>query len=276
MDKSKILAFILIIVIVSIFSGCNESVEDENVPTNVNLLPFSSLFQGYVKDSNGNNIQNVEVVISNSKYDWQETNYTSSAGFYSFNVFSGYFVINTNHEYYEAEQIGKNIEKNQTIWVNFSLSDLRDDFTFTRLNGKNDKLSNYRGKVVIVDMWATWCNPCKAVMPELKKAYDDTSRDEVEIISINIDARETAKMIQDFIDEFAESGIELNWIFGMDTGDVLSEKYMKEGAIPTLAIFDQKGRLHFRKAGVVAYEEIPYYFPETTPLLAPIIEELLE
>jgi thiol-disulfide isomerase/thioredoxin len=276
MEKSKIVIFIFIILLVSIFSGCNESMKDENVPTDVNLLPFSSVFKGYVKDSKGNNIENLKIAVSNSKYDWQDTNYTSSSGFYSFSVFSGYFVINTEHEYYEAEKTGKNIENNQTIWVNFSLTDLRDDFTFSLLNGKNDKLSNYRGKVVLVDMWATWCNPCSAVMPELKKAYDDTSRDEVEIISINIDARENAKMIQDFIDEFAESGIELNWIFGMDTGNVLSEKYMKEGAIPTLAIFDQMGRLHFRKAGVVAYEEIPYYFPDTTPLLAPIIDELLE
>lgn len=276
MEQLKIVTFILIIIIVSIFSGCNESIQEENPSTDVNLLPFNSIFMGYVKDSKGNHIENVKIEISNSKYDWQETNYSSIDGFYSFTVFSGYFVINTNHEYYEVEQTGKNIEKNQTIWVNFSLTDLREDFTFSLLNGKSDKLSNYRGKVVIVDMWATWCNPCAAVMPELKKAYDATSRDEVEIISINIDSRENAKMIQDFIDEFAESGIELNWIFGMDTGNVLSEKYMKEGAIPTLAIFDQKGILYFRKAGVVAYEEIPYYFPETTPLLAPILEELLD
>jgi len=276
MEKGKIVVFILIIIIVSIFAGCNESMQEENTSTDVNLLPLNSIIMGYVKDSKENNIENIKVEISNSKYDWQETNYTSTDGFYSFTVFNGYFVIKTNHEYYEAEQTGKNIEKNQTIWVNFSLTDLREDFSFSLLNGKSDKLSNYRGKVVLVDMWATWCNPCAAVMPELKKAYDATSRDEVEIISINIDSRENAKIIQDFIDEFAESGIQLNWIFGMDTGNVLSEKYMKEGAIPTLAIFDQKGILYFRKAGVVAYEEIPYYFPETTPLLAPILEELLD
>ena len=62
----------------------------------------------------------------------------------------------------------------------------------------------------------------------------------------------------------------------MATDGSISEKYMKEGAIPTLAIFDQKGRLHYRKAGVVAYKEVPYYFPENTPLLEPILEELLK
>jgi len=110
---------------------------------------------------------------------------------------------------------------------------------------------------------------------ELKKAYDSYSRDDLEIISINIDSRENAKTIQDFRDQFSEIGVELDWIFGMDSEGIVSEKYMNEGAIPTLAIFDSKGRLHFRKAGVVAFEEIPQFFPETTPLLAPIIEELL-
>ena len=148
-------------------------------------------------------------------------------------------------------------------------------FVFTALDGNQIGLSSYRGKVVILDMWATWCGPCHAVMPELKKIYENYTRDDLEILSVDIDPRESVEDIQDFIDWFEDQyKIELNWIFGRDDGSI-SEKYMNESAIPTLAVFDQKGRLYYRKAGVHAFKEIPTGFPENTPTLGPILDELI-
>jgi thiol-disulfide isomerase/thioredoxin len=156
-----------------------------------------------------------------------------------------------------------------------SENDVGDEFVFQDIDGIQIRLSSYRGKVVILDMWATWCNPCHAVMPELKKIYDNYSRDELEIMSVDIDLRESVELIESFIDWFEDQyDTELNWIFGQDDGSI-SEKYMNESAIPTLAVFDQKGRLYYRKAGVHAYKEIPVGFPENTPTLAPILEELI-
>ncbi len=150
-----------------------------------------------------------------------------------------------------------------------------EEFVFTNLEGTQIRLSSYRGKVVILDMWATWCNPCHAVMPELKKIYDNYTRDQLEIMSVDIDSRESVQLIQSFIEWFEDQyNTELNWIFGQDDGSI-SEKYMNESAIPTLAVFDQKGRLYYRKAGVHAYKEIPTGFPEDTPTLAPILDELI-
>ena len=150
-----------------------------------------------------------------------------------------------------------------------------EEFIFTALDDSQIRLSNYRGKVVILDMWATWCGPCHAVMPELKKIYENYTRDDLEILSVDIDSRESVENIQDFMVWFEDQyDIELNWIFGRDDGSI-SEKYMNESAIPTLAVFDQKGRLYYRKAGVHAYKEIPSGFPEDTPTLAPILDELI-
>jgi hypothetical protein len=70
-------------------------------------------------------------------------------------------------------------------------------------------------------------------------------------------------------------GIELDWVFGIDNGSI-SEKYMKEGAIPTLCIFDKTGELSFREAGVSVYTEIPSGLPTNTTILAPIINKLLD
>jgi len=150
------------------------------------------------------------------------------------------------------------------------------EFTFTALDGSEKHLSDYRGKVVILDLWASDCPPCLATLPELKKIYESYSRDDLEIISVDVDPSEGADYIKSFIEWFEGNyGVELNWVFGMDDGSI-SEKYLNEGAIPTVALFDQVGRLQFRKPGICAYDGIPPGYPAETNLLAPEINKLID
>ena len=151
-----------------------------------------------------------------------------------------------------------------------------DNFIFNTLDGGTKQLIDYKGKIVILDLWATWCGQCQYQMIELKKVYENYSRNDLEIISVDIDPREDAQLIQSFRNYFNYTyGIELDWIFGMDNGSI-SEKYMKEGVIPTLCIFDKKGRLSFRESGVCVYLVIPPSLPANTTVLAPIINKLID
>ena len=95
-----------------------------------------------------------------------------------------------------------------------TITDEGDDFTFQTLQDTEQKLSNYRGRIVILDLWATWCQPCQFQMLELKKAYDNYSRNDLEILSINTDQREGIQLIQSFLDQFEQYGYKFNWVFG--------------------------------------------------------------
>ena len=149
-----------------------------------------------------------------------------------------------------------------------------EEFSFSALDGSTKSLSDYRGKVVVLDMWTTWCTPCQIQMIELFKIYNFYSHNYLEIISVNVDSGESVALIQSFIGEYAKLGYDLSWVFGRDSGSI-SEKYMKEGALPTIAIFDQEGRLRLRKTGLCFFSEIPDGASVDSTLLAPIIDELI-
>ena len=150
-----------------------------------------------------------------------------------------------------------------------------NDFEFTKLDGSKGHLSDYRGKIVILDLWATWCGPCQTQMTELKKIYENYSRNDLEILSIDIETSETSQQVQDFIEWFKNQyDIELDWIFGMDDGSIWQE-YIINGYIPTLYIFDQDGKIKFRDEGVAVYLEIPQGWPTDTTILGPKIDALL-
>jgi len=156
---------------------------------------------------------------------------------------------------------------------NNSKIDEGDDFAFTALNGSKMHLRDYRGKIVILDMWATWCQPCINQMIELEKTYEKYSKGELEILSINIDTRETIQQVENFIDQAAQAGYELSWVFGMEDENL--DEYMPNGSIPTICIFDQKGNLYFSHEGICPYSEIPAGWPDDTVTLAKKIGELI-
>ena len=62
------------------------------------------------------------------------------------------------------------------------------EFTFLDLNGSRVSLSDFRGKVVFVNVWATWCPPCREEMPSMQKLYERFKNEEFEILAVSIDS----------------------------------------------------------------------------------------
>ncbi|MEM7249569.1 MAG: TlpA disulfide reductase family protein [Acidobacteriota bacterium] len=61
------------------------------------------------------------------------------------------------------------------------------DFEVTTASGETKKLSDYRGKVVLIDFWATWCGPCRTSMPHLKKINEQHANDPFQLVGVSLD-----------------------------------------------------------------------------------------
>ena len=72
-----------------------------------------------------------------------------------------------------------------TVAVTEEAKDLAPDFTMYDIDGNAHKLSDFRGKPVILNFWASWCGPCKAEMPDLEAAYQ-THGEDVEFLIVNL------------------------------------------------------------------------------------------
>ena len=152
--------------------------------------------------------------------------------------------------------------------------DIGDEFTFLTLQNTQANLSDYRGKIVVLDLWATWCQPCQYQMLELRKTYENYTRDEVEILSINTDPDEGIQLIQSFLDQFEQYGYDLNWVFGNEIDNL--NKYNPAGSIPRICLFDKEGNLSWQHTGIIFYKDFPDGWTGERITLKEKIDELLD
>jgi len=150
-----------------------------------------------------------------------------------------------------------------------------ENFTFALLDGTTAELKEYRGKIVILDLWATWCSPCQYQMLELKKAYESYSRDDLEILSINVESRESNAEIENFINQFKEYGYDLEWVFGNEIDDTSEYKQEPTSGIPSICFFDRNGEIIFKHVGVMMFDELPEGWTGDKTLLKEKIDEFI-
>ena len=116
------------------------------------------------------------------------------------------------------------------------------DFTFPGLDGKKVRLTDYKGKVVLLNIWATWCAPCVAEMPSMEKLYQELKSEGFEILAASIDVS-GAKVVIPFIKKHRLSFPALT-----DTKGAIKNLYLTTG-VPESFIIDKDGIIEERVIG---------------------------
>lgn len=123
------------------------------------------------------------------------------------------------------------------------------DFELTSLDGHKIRLSDYRGKAVLLNFWATWCSPCKVEMPwfvELQKQYGN---DGLVILGVAMDDTEAQKIAQ-FV---GEMGVNYPVLLGTDQ---VSEAYGNVDYLPTSFYIDRDGKIVGKGTGLLDRKSI--------------------
>ncbi|KML28784.1 peroxiredoxin family protein [Rossellomorea marisflavi] len=128
-----------------------------------------------------------------------------------------------------------------------SKGDQPPDFTLTTLEGKEVRLSDYKGQKVILNFWATWCPPCKAEMPHMEDYYQEEP--DAEILAVNLTSQEHVDgAAQKFVD-----GYKITFPVLLDEDGAVGDAYSII-TIPTTFMIDSKGIIQHKILGPMNQE----------------------
>jgi cytochrome c biogenesis protein CcmG/thiol:disulfide interchange protein DsbE len=125
------------------------------------------------------------------------------------------------------------------------------------LQGGERSLADYRGKVVVLNVWATWCQPCVKEMPALQRLYEQFRSDGLEVVAVSVDAGIGAT------DEFGRAGgdvgefvreFELGFTILLDPKRRIEQQFGLSG-VPTTIIIDRAGRIARKAIGIEVWDD---------------------
>ncbi len=117
------------------------------------------------------------------------------------------------------------------------------DFSLPDLQGKSQRLSDYRGKVIFLNFWATWCKPCKEEMPSMQVLWENLKKEDFVMLAISMDRVTTTKEISPFVES-----LKLTFPILTDSWGQTDKRYKLMG-VPETYIIDQSGVLREKVIG---------------------------
>lgn len=121
------------------------------------------------------------------------------------------------------------------------------DFTLRDLNDKSVEMSELKGKVIFLNMWATWCGPCRVEMPSIQELYDSVGKsNDIAFVMLSIDQPETQNRIGKYISD-------KNFTFPVYQPASPLPTQLQVPTIPTTFIVDKAGKIRMKKVGTANY-----------------------
>ena len=138
---------------------------------------------------------------------------------------------------------------------------LAADFSLPDLTGQQIKLSNYRGKVVLLDFWATWCEPCRREIPQFVQLQEAYRQQGFQVVGVSLD--DEAEPVREFY-----RGFKMNYPVVMGNAK-LAEKYGGILGLPIAFLIGRDGRIYHKHIGETASSvlerEITALFEASSP-----------
>lgn len=154
--------------------------------------------------------------------------------------------------------LATNLSGDKTI---YDVGDQAPDFQLNQINDNNEletvRLSDYRGKGVMLNFWGTWCEPCEAEMPFMQELYPEYKDKGVEIIAVSLDATELV------VDRFIERH-KLTFPVPHDTKDQVRDLY-KIGPIPSTFFISPEGEIVEIVEGALTLDRLEGYLKQIQP-----------
>lgn len=145
------------------------------------------------------------------------------------------------------------------------------EFTLLDTDGKAVSLSDYQGKIVILDFWATWCGPCKISFPAMQKAINKYKKDDlVKFLFVNTQEKSKNKL-QSITDYMSKNDFSFHVV--MDDQDEVYQSY-GVALLPTKIIIDTSGNIRFRSLGFTGATELLDELDILISLLKPNIKKM--
>ena len=149
-------------------------------------------------------------------------------------------IVNNFNQTYEK------IENPENLKIGIEEGQLAPDFMLKDLKGNKVKLSDFRGKKVLLNFWATWCPPCKGEMPHMEKLYKKYQKDGFEILAVNVTSSEKKRShVEQFIEDY-----QLTFTVPLDERGKIFHQYGGM-AYPTSFFIDSDGVIRKKVLGAV-------------------------
>ncbi|NDV57760.1 peroxiredoxin [Bacteroides sp. 519] len=136
---------------------------------------------------------------------------------------------------------GKIVEQYLLLNKELNIGDKFVDFEMLDSNGQNRKLSEFQGKIVLLEFWASWCGPCLSDMPYLKKTYDNYHKYGFEVFAVSLDMNK-----EDWLKAIEQHNLNWNHVSELDSHYNTAAFIYGVYGIPDNFLIDEKGIIKAR------------------------------